>query len=72
MRINVVITPNAKVPAVVRLDENAYKIKVDAPATEGRANRRLVEILAGHFGVPKSHVRVLKGFKNRNKVVEIV
>lgn len=72
MRINVKVTPNAKVPAVVKADGDSYNIKVNVPARDGKANVRLIEMLAEHFNVPKSQVRILKGHKSRNKVVEIL
>jgi uncharacterized protein len=66
-----VVTPNAKIPTVVKGDDDVYKVKVNARASEGKANMRLVEILAEHFNVPKSHIRILKGLGSRNKLVEI-
>jgi len=71
MRINVTVTPNAKVPMVTRIDGASYKVKVDARALEGRANERLVELLAKHFGVPERAVRIVRGDRARSKVVEI-
>jgi len=70
MKINVTVTPNAKVSAVVKLDESNYKVKVNAPATEGRANKRLVEVLADYFSVPKSRIRIMKGLNSRKKIIE--
>ena len=71
MEINVIVIPNSKAAMVVKVDNRNYRVKVNAPPKEGRANVRLVEILAEHFGVPKSSVRVLKGYGSRNKVVGI-
>jgi len=71
MEIKVTATPNAKFPAVVKINESNYKVKVNARAAEGKANARLVEILAEYFNVSKSHIRILKGANSRNKVVEI-
>ena len=71
MIIKVAIIPNARAASVAQTDENAYKIRVNAPAIEGKANKRLIEILADHFGVLKSHVSIVKGLTSRNKVVEI-
>ncbi len=72
MKIRVVVTPNAKAPSVEKIDEESYKVKVDARPTEGRANIRLVQILAEHFGASKSKVIILKGVKGREKLVEIL
>ncbi len=71
MRINVMVTANAKAPAVVKVDEDNYKVRVNAPAIEGRANGCLIEILAEHFGVPKSHIRILRGLNGRKKLVDV-
>jgi uncharacterized protein (TIGR00251 family) len=71
MIINVKATPNAKKPSVLDIGNGSYAVKVNAPALEGKANERLVELLADHFGVAKSHVRILKGAGSRNKTVEI-
>ena len=71
MKINVRVTPNAKVPAVVKVDDVTYNVKVNARAVKGRANERLIEILAEHFGRRKSEIRILKGLNGRDKVVEV-
>ena len=71
MIIKVTIIPNARAASVEQTGEGAYKVRVNAPAIEGKANKRLIEILAKHFGVSKSHVSILRGLASRNKVVEI-
>jgi uncharacterized protein (TIGR00251 family) len=71
MKINVIVIPNAKDSEVIKIDGTDYKIRVDAPASEGKANKRLIEIIAEHFNVSKSSIKILKGFKNRNKIVSI-
>jgi hypothetical protein len=45
---------------------------LNAPAEKGKANLRLIEVLSEYFGVPKSAIRIIKGWKTRNKTVEIV
>lgn len=69
MKLNVTVISNAKNPEVIKIDENNYKVKVDAPAIEGEANRRLLEILADYFKVSKSSIKILRGLKNRNKIL---
>jgi hypothetical protein len=63
--------PNSKKHGVERIGEDDFKVKVDAKAEGGKANRRLVEIVAEFFQVPKSSVRIVKGFKSRSKIIEI-
>ncbi len=72
MRINVKVTPNAKVPELVKIDDKNYHAKVNARASEGKANIRLVEMLSDHFDVPKSHIQIVRGLKSREKTVDIL
>ncbi len=70
MLVKVRVTPNAKRARVLQEDDGLH-VWVDAPAVEGKANRRLVEILAKHFGVRKSEIRIVRGEKGRKKVIEV-
>ncbi len=49
----------------------ALKIKVHAPALDGRANAALAEFLAGQLGLPRRAVVLVRGDKSRQKVVRI-
>jgi uncharacterized protein (TIGR00251 family) len=71
MKINILVVPNSKDSEVTKVDEITYKVRVDAPALDGKANKRLIEIIAEHFNVSESSIKILKGFKNRNKIVSI-
>ena len=71
MKINVSAVPNAKKAEVEKIDEENYRVRVDAPASEGKANKRLIEILSEYFNVQKSSIKILKGIKSRNKIVNI-
>ena len=51
---------------------NVYIVKVNAPAAEGRANERLIELLSEHFKRPKRNISIIKGFKSKNKLIEII
>jgi uncharacterized protein (TIGR00251 family) len=71
MQVHVRVVPNAK-KAKVEETENGLKVWVDAPAVDGKANKRLIEILAKHFGVKKNAVRIVRGEKGRDKVIEVL
>jgi uncharacterized protein (TIGR00251 family) len=49
-------------------EKTRLKIRVQAPAVEGRANAALIEFLADMFGVPKSYVELVSGELSRSKV----
>ena len=65
------VIPNAKQNKIVD-DGERLKIYLTVPPADGRANKALIAYLADHFGVRKSAVRIAKGEKSRDKVVEIV
>jgi uncharacterized protein (TIGR00251 family) len=71
MLIRIYVTPNAREPSVVRVSEDHFEVRVDERAVGGRANKRLLEILAEHFNIPKSRITILKGTKTRNKTVQV-
>jgi len=53
MVIKVYVTPNAREVKVVRVSDGYLEVRVDERALGGRANKRLLEILAEHFKVQK-------------------
>lgn len=69
-RITVKAHPGARKEQVV-CEDGIYKVAVNVAPENGKANKRVCELLAEHFGVKKSAVRVLQGETSRNKVIEI-
>lgn len=65
------VQPRACTDAVVGELSGALKIRVQAPALEGRANAALIDFLAELLKTPKSAVRILSGERSRTKRVEI-
>ncbi|MDP3070632.1 MAG: DUF167 domain-containing protein [Opitutaceae bacterium] len=63
--------PNAPRSAVVGWLGDALKIKVHAPALEGRANDALCEFIAATLGLPRRAVTVAHGDKSRQKLLRI-
>ncbi len=72
MLITIYVTPNAREASVVKVNEDYFEVRVDERALGGRANKRLVEILAEHFNISKSRVSIIRGTKSRNKTVQII
>ncbi len=71
MLIHVKVIPNSKKPEVEKISDNHFKIRVDAKAEDGRANRGLIEIISEYFKVSKSSVTISKGLKSKNKIIKI-
>jgi len=70
MRFNVKVVPNAKQNKVVE-EAGRLKVYLTAPPVEGKANKDLIEFLSEHFGVKKNKIKIIRGEKLRDKVVEI-
>lgn len=71
MLIYVKVIPNSKKPEVEKISDDHFRVRVDAKAENGRANKRLIEIISKYFKVSKSSVVISKGLKSRNKIIEI-
>ena len=71
MKIKILAKPAARENKVEEVGENEFKVSVTEPPVQGRANHAIIELLAEHFGVAKSDVKLISGFKSRQKIFEI-
>jgi len=65
------IVPNARRSEVVGVHGDAIKVKVQAPAMDGKANEALCDFLAEALAVPRRAVEIVAGQKSRDKLVAI-
>jgi uncharacterized protein (TIGR00251 family) len=70
MRVSVRVVPRAKHFKIESCGDN-LKVYITDPAVEGRANKKLIEVLADYFKVRKYNIRIVKGERHREKIVEI-
>lgn len=71
MRIQVKAKPSAKIDQVEQLPDGSYVVSVKEPPIQGRANHAIIRLLAEHFAVPASSVRISQGWTSRQKVIEV-
>ncbi|MBL1075060.1 DUF167 domain-containing protein [Nocardia sp. 2] len=70
--VRATIKPGSKKgPLVETLADGSLQLYVRAPAVEGKANKAACELLAEHYGVPKSAVTLTAGATSRFKRFEI-
>jgi uncharacterized protein (TIGR00251 family) len=69
LRVHVV--PNAKGDSVVGEHDGAVKIKLRAPAVEGKANAALIRFLAEQLKLPRHAVVLQRGQKSRDKLIRV-
>jgi len=72
MRLRVVVKPNARKNVVKVREDGSLIVYVSAPPREGRANQKVIEVLAEHFRKPKRHIAIVSGTRGKQKIIEIV
>lgn len=72
MKYSVTVKANAKENRVTEKSVGELAVLVKAPAREGKANNAVCRLVAEHFGVAPSHVRIVYGRTSKKKVVEII
>jgi uncharacterized protein (TIGR00251 family) len=65
------VLPNATRTQITGLHDGRLKVKVAAPALEGRANATLTGFMADKFDLPGSRVMIRSGGHGRVKILEI-
>ena len=70
-RLKLRIVPNGKRNEVTGEHGDAVKIKIAAPAIEGKANEALLEFLAEKLGLHRRNLTLIAGEKSRDKLIEI-
>lgn len=67
--LSVKVQPNARRQEIQKINKGEYKIRVLSSPTEGKANKEVIEVIASHFHLPASRVKILRGEKSRKKIV---
>lgn len=72
MKFSILLKPNSRHrEEVVPNDDGSLTVYTKAPAIEGRANMAVAKLLAKHFGVASSKVKLVHGVASKYKVFEI-
>ncbi|NPV05376.1 MAG: YggU family protein [Syntrophaceae bacterium] len=65
------VVPGASRNEVAGVQDDALKVRLAAPAVEGKANRACIDFLAGLLGVRRSSLAIASGEKSRKKTVAV-
>jgi len=66
------VQPGASKNEIVGVQEDTLKIRINAPAVKGKANRALIDFLAEKLGVKKSEVEIMSGRTSKIKKIKVV
>ncbi len=56
---------------LIKEENSCLKAYLSQAPHDGLANKQLIELLAKHLKVKKYQIKIIKGEKSRNKVIEI-
>ncbi|MEX0930241.1 MAG: DUF167 domain-containing protein [Candidatus Paceibacterota bacterium] len=71
MYIKVRVTPGSKKELVREIKSDTFTVATKAPAENNAANKRVRELVADHFSVECSAVRIIAGHRSPSKMLEI-
>jgi uncharacterized protein (TIGR00251 family) len=73
IKLFVIVIPDSEVNEIAGIDpwRKAVKIRVNAPATENRANMCLVNFLSNILSIPEECIEIVSGLKAREKTIII-
>jgi uncharacterized protein len=72
MRIYVKVLSRSSRNEVTKTAEGEYKVKLTAPPVDGEANEMLIKVLADHFSVGRSSLKIVGGKSAKTKIIEII
>lgn len=72
MKIFVKVHPKSKQEKIEKISEGDFEVYFNVPPEAGKANKKMIEMLAEYFGVPISNVYITSGSHSRKKWVQII
>ena len=70
MKISVRVIPRAKLNRVEVQPDGTLRVHTTTAPTDGRATADVIKMLAEHYGVPKTSIKLVRGQTARDKVFE--
>ncbi len=67
-KINVKVKPNSRKQKIKKISDNEYLVLVKSKAEKNKANIELLKLLKKYL---QKNIKIIKGKKSKNKVVEI-
>ncbi|MCH7746404.1 MAG: DUF167 domain-containing protein [Chloroflexi bacterium] len=71
MELHVRVQPKARRNSIEVVEGSKLKVYVTAAPEGGKANDAVIALLAKSLGISKSHIRILRGDKSRDKLLDI-
>ncbi|MEA2092546.1 MAG: DUF167 domain-containing protein [Patescibacteria group bacterium] len=72
MKVFVSVKTKAKEDKVEKIDEDHFKVKVKELPVDGKANKKVMRLVANYFKVPISNISITSGHKSSKKRIKII
>ncbi len=71
MKINVRVTTRARENKITKDGADSLRVYTTIVPADGKANDAVIKMLASHFDVPKTSIKLVRGATCRDKVFEL-
>jgi len=71
MYIKVKVLAGAKKEAFIEKSKDRFEVSIKEPAKQNLANKRVVELIASHFQIPKEKVKIISGHHSPSKMLSL-
>lgn len=71
MYITVFVNPRSRFEKVEKVSDKEYRVSFNVAPERGKANEKLISLLANHFDIPKTNIEIKLGKTAKEKVIEI-
>lgn len=71
MILKIKVKPNSGKQELIKISENEYKISLKERAENNKANLELIKLLKKYFKVGAEDIKIIKGMKSKNKIIEV-
>lgn len=72
MKVVINVKTNAKENAIQAISKSHYTVRLKASPVQGKANRALINLLAGYFDVARDRITIVSGHSSHKKFIEIL
>ncbi len=71
MLIKIKVFPGSKQEKIVKKTEDSFEVRIKQKPIQGQANQSVINVLSLYFNIPNKRIKLVKGFRQRNKVFKI-
>lgn len=70
-KFKVHISPNSNKNSITTKEDGSLHVRVNAPPEKGKANEKLIEIIADWLDINKKEIHIVQGNTSKIKLLEI-